>query len=227
VTTTLSAAAGALSGLFLDTAVEMRRTGHTSWDLVTACNCCLAGLVAISGGSQIFSTWASVLIGTLAGWSYYAVDKLLLRFKIDDPVGAIPVHLGGGILGVIATGLFANPYYMSLAGLNSAHPGWFYSWGRGSGDANLLLCELCLLLYILAWVSILMVPFYLILKATDQLRIDPDVEKDGCDLRQHRILPKRVEPAPTYNDDDYAKNRDDGSEKQLSIEYGEVPGAEK
>lgn len=206
----------------------MRRTRHTSWDIVTSCNGCLAGLVAISGGSQVISTWAAVLIGGLAGCTYYAVDKLLLRFKIDDPVGAIPVHLGGGILGIIATGLFANPYYMNLAGFNSAHPGWFYSWGRSSGDANLLLSEFCLLLYIVTWVSVLMIPFYLVLKATNQLRIDPTVEDDGCDFHQHRILPKPVEQMLQYDDpENDVEPKDDPIEKQLAVDLGEDPGSEK
>ncbi len=222
MTTTLSAAAAALSGLFLDTAIERRRTHHTSWDLVMACNSCLTGLVAISGGSQVVSTWASVLIGTLAGWTYYAVDKLLLRLRIDDAVGAIQVHLGGGILGMLSTGLFANPYYLNLAGFNSAHSGWFYSWGRSSGDANLLLCEFCLFLYIVTWVSILMVPFYMILKATDQLRVHPDVEKLGCDEYQHRILPMPDEPvASDLDPDEDEEEYNDRKGKELVVDYAE------
>jgi ammonium transporter len=68
----------------------------------------LAGLVAITGAAAVVTLPFAVLIGFLGGLVMIAVNKLLLYFKIDDAVDAIPVHLGGGIFGTLAVGLFGD-----------------------------------------------------------------------------------------------------------------------
>lgn len=52
--------------------------------------------MAISAGSDQMATWSAILIGVMAGISLIAWTKLLVHFQIDDPVDAVPVHLGGG-----------------------------------------------------------------------------------------------------------------------------------
>ena len=107
VTTTLAAAAGGLTA------------GLVSWirdskpDLSMALNGMLAGLVGITAGADLMMIWEAVVIGAIAGalvyFSVIFVDQVV---KIDDPVGAISVHLVCGIWGTLAVGLFG-----SLAGL--------------------------------------------------------------------------------------------------------------
>lgn len=91
-------------------------------------NGCLTGLVAITAGAATVEPWAGVAIGICAGWFYLMGSALLVRFRIDDAVDAIPVHMVGGAWGVIANGLFASPSRL-LAYLNTdTNVGWFYEW---------------------------------------------------------------------------------------------------
>jgi len=56
-------------------------------------NGCLTGLVAITAGAATVETWGAVVIGVCAGWFYLLGSHLLVKFRIDDAVDAIPVHV--------------------------------------------------------------------------------------------------------------------------------------
>eukprot|EP01083_Nonionella_stella_P209051 758131_1 len=96
VNTTLGAAFGALSGMFTSTIVDEKKTGLYQWDTTNAMNGCLTGLVAITAGCSTVEPWAAAVIGLVAGWVYLGASALILKFKIDDAVDAIPVHFFGG-----------------------------------------------------------------------------------------------------------------------------------
>lgn len=102
VTTCLAAAAGIAGAMLTSWFVQKKP------DLSMMLNGSLAGLVGITAGADVVSINASVLIGLIAGilvvLSVFAIDKL----KIDDPVGAISVHLVCGIWGTLAVGIFAS-----------------------------------------------------------------------------------------------------------------------
>ena len=68
----------------------------------------LGGLVSISASSMYVSLAVASLIGAASSIWIIAIEELLKRLRVDDPVGAIPVHLGCGVWGTIAVGLFAN-----------------------------------------------------------------------------------------------------------------------
>jgi ammonia channel protein AmtB len=104
---------------------------------------------------------------------------------VDDVVDAVPVHLGGGLWSVIATGLFASPRRLEAAYGSSKHVGWFYSWGRGSADATLLAANVMEVLFIIGWVSVTMIPFFLLLNYLGWFRSDPLDELVGLDVRYH------------------------------------------
>ena len=72
-------------------------------------NSCLGGLVSVTAGANLFHADSIFFVGGVAAVVVIFVDKLLLKFQIDDAVGAIPVHLGGGIWGTIAVALFSEP----------------------------------------------------------------------------------------------------------------------
>lgn len=124
VNTTLAACAGAVSAMFTSTLFDYWHTGLHSYDLGYTMNGCLTGLVAVTAGCATVDTWAAVIIGIVAGWVYLAASKLLIRFRIDDAVDAIPVHMVGGAWGVIATGLFTKPDLLEAAFGNTEHYGW-------------------------------------------------------------------------------------------------------
>jgi Amt family ammonium transporter len=68
----------------------------------------LGGLVAITANCDIVSPWAALAIGTIAGVIHNVALEGLLKLRLDDPVGAIPVHLGCGIWGTLAVGIFGD-----------------------------------------------------------------------------------------------------------------------
>jgi len=99
VTTSCAAAAGALAA------------GLTSWvmggkpDVTMALNGILAGLVGITAGADQMAVWESVVIGLVAGVLVYFAVLFFDKIKIDDPVGAISVHLVCGIWGTLVVGI--------------------------------------------------------------------------------------------------------------------------
>lgn len=104
VTTCLAASAGALGAIFTSWIINSKP------DLSMALNGILAGLVGITAGADTVGIAAAVAIGAIAGVLVVGSVMFFDRIKIDDPVGAISVHLICGIWGTLAVGIFsANP----------------------------------------------------------------------------------------------------------------------
>lgn len=101
VTTTLAAAAGIFGAMFTSWVVQKEP------DLSMILNGILAGLVGITAGADVVGVMDSVIIGLIAGALVVLSVVALDRARIDDPVGAISVHLVCGIWGTLAVGLFA------------------------------------------------------------------------------------------------------------------------
>ena len=172
--------------MFVDSIIDAMSTGEVSYDLTCAMNGALSGLVAVTAGTATVTGWAAILIGAVGGICYLGMSKLLIKLRIDDAVDAVPVHLANGVWGVIAAGLFSEGSLMANAGYNSDHQGWFYEWGSGSGDANLLLAQFVAIVWITAWVVGLMTPFFIVLNKLDMFRIDVLEEEVGLDISHHR-----------------------------------------
>jgi len=104
--TMLASSAGALASL-----LYLWQRFHKP-DIAMACNGLLGGLVAITAPCAFVTPVAAVLIGTVAGllvvWAVLALER---RLRIDDPVGAIPVHAVCGLWGALALGIFADGSY--------------------------------------------------------------------------------------------------------------------
>ena len=149
-------------------------------------NGCLTGLVAITAGCASVDTWAAVVIGIVSGWVYMFASKLIIRLRIDDAVDAIPVHMFGGMWGVIAAGLFSKPDLLERAFMLTAHVGWFYEWGRGSGDFTMIGTQLCGVAFILGWVGVTTGIFFYTLNFFGMLRISPLEEEAGMDISRHK-----------------------------------------
>jgi Amt family ammonium transporter len=149
-------------------------------------NGCLTGLVAITAGCATVDTWAAVVIGIFAGWFYLLGSNLLIKLRIDDAVDAIPVHMIGGAWGVISAGLFTNAGRLETAFGSDEHIGWFYEWGRGSGNFSLLGAQLISVLFIFGWTSVTMGAWFYGLKMLGWLRIDALEEMVGMDISYHK-----------------------------------------
>jgi Amt family ammonium transporter len=195
VATTLSAAAGSVTALFFNMFLTERTTGEAVYDLGYALNGALAGLVAITGGCTVVETWVALLIGIVAGLIYLLTSMGLEKLCLDDAVDAIPVHFSNGVWGVIAVGLLAKPEYLQqVYGLsydddntNTALPaaGWLYEWARGSANGKLLAAQLVGLLFIMAWATALMFPFFTFLDFMGWFRADSLEELVGLDVSYH------------------------------------------
>ena len=119
VTTTLAAAAGIIGAMMTSWGISKKP------DLSMILNGSLAGLVGITAGADIISPMNSVIVGFIAGiivvLSVIQLDKL----KIDDPVGAISVHLVCGIWGTLAVGIFSAKYSLGIQTLGVIAYGTF------------------------------------------------------------------------------------------------------
>ena len=144
----------------------------------------LAGLVAITAPCAFVSSLSAVVIGLIAGVWVCIASFLLEKMKIDDPVGAIPVHFGNGLWGLIATGLFANG--------NAASEGWNGMKGtvRGlfHGDGSQLLAQFCEVGAIFVFVFGLSFLFFKLLNALKLLRSNPHDEIMGLDMPEMGAL---------------------------------------
>jgi Amt family ammonium transporter len=102
VNTTLAAATGGISGMFTALFAFKR------FDLGMVLNGILAGLVGITAGADLMSPNESMVIGILSGILVVYSVILLDKLKLDDPVGAVSVHLTCGIFGTLACGIFGS-----------------------------------------------------------------------------------------------------------------------
>ncbi|MCA9433426.1 MAG: ammonium transporter [Candidatus Omnitrophica bacterium] len=104
VTTCIAAAAGGLASMFTSWAISKKP------DLSMSLNGILAGLVGITAGADQMTVVSSTIIGVVAGVIVVFAVIFFDRIKLDDPVGAVSVHLVCGIWGTLAVGIFADGY---------------------------------------------------------------------------------------------------------------------
>lgn len=115
-TTSIAAAAGGLA------AAGFVRVVYKNFDLTMFMNGILGGLVSITAGADLMGITDAILIGALGGVIVVLAVSLLDKLKLDDPVGAVAVHLGTGIWGTLAVGLFGSSastdqFLIQLAGI--------------------------------------------------------------------------------------------------------------
>jgi ammonium transporter len=140
--TTLAASFGGLTAIVLTWRFDRRP------DVVVIMNGSLAGLVGITAAANIVDPWQAALIGAVAALVMYAVSQGLERLRIDDAVGAVPVHLGAGIWGTLAVALLGDVDAFPEAGgrleqlgLQLVGIGVCFLWAFGLGYAVLRLID--------------------------------------------------------------------------------------
>ncbi len=155
-------------------------------DVSMCLNASLAGLVAITAPCDVADAFGSAVIGAVAG-VLVVVGVWLLDYKlhIDDPVGAVAVHMMNGIWGTIAVGLFATdttPTY-ALANANGDKLlGLFYG-----GGFELLGIQLVGMFATAAWTVVSMLAVFLLIKKTVGLRVTEEEEILGLDSTEHGL----------------------------------------
>ena len=156
VTTCLSAAAGGIGAMLLSSIM------YKNLDLTMFLNGILGGLVGITAGADLMSPNEAVIIGFLAGLIIVLGVALIDKLKLDDPVGAVTVHLICGIWGTLAVGLFGS---------------------KAGGEQ--LLTQLYGVLIIGAFCVICSLIILGALKAIMGLRVSKEEEIEGLDLHEH------------------------------------------
>jgi Amt family ammonium transporter len=153
VTTTLAAAAGIFGAMFTSWIVQKEP------DLSMVLNGILAGLVGITAGADVVGIADAVLIGAVAGTLVVLAVVGLDRARVDDPVGAISVHLICGIWGTLAVGIFADGKSLLTQLI-------------GVGAVGLVCMSSALLIFV-------------VLKYTVGIRVSRTDELRGLDLSEH------------------------------------------
>ncbi len=148
-------------------------------DVSMCLNASLAGLVAITAPCDVTDAFGSVIIGAVAGLLVvFGVWLLDFKLHIDDPVGAVAVHMMNGIWGTIATGLFAT----TTAPGNDSVVGLFY--GGGFHQLGLQLLGFAT---VAAWTVVTMLIVFAIIKAIFGLRVSEEEEIEGLDSTEHGL----------------------------------------
>lgn len=178
-------------------------------DVSMCLNASLAGLVGITAGCDALDALGSFVVGIVSGVLVVVVVEVLdLKLHIDDPVGAVGVHLANGVWGTIAVGLLATP--SAPAGLE----GLFYT-----GSARLLGVQVLGIVAVLAWTIVTMTLAFFIIKKTVGLRVSAEEEIKGLDVTEHGLPSAYADFAPAVESLDY------GYDDAVAV-TGDVPVAE-
>ena len=158
VTTCLAASAGGVSSALMSNLL------YKNFDLTMFMNGVLGGLVGITAGADQMGPTSAILIGAIAGVILVFGISLLDKLKLDDPVGAIPVHLICGIWGTLAVGIFGE-----MASVEQ-----FLNQLIGVGIIGAFSC-----------ITAIIIVF--IVKATVGLRVSKEEELKGLDISEHSM----------------------------------------
>ena len=185
--TTLAACAGGLTAMYF--ALWFGDT-KGKFDVGFTCNGVLGGLVAITCPCYWVDPLGAVLLGGVAGIVVYYGVVLLEYLRIDDPIGAVPVHGFAGIWGTISLGLFAAGKYGATGptGADNSSPvaGLFYGGGTAVLKAQVIgNLTITFATFIVAFVLMYVVK---LLPNPWNLRVEKHIEEGGLDLLEHGSL---------------------------------------
>jgi len=155
VTTTLSADGGIIGSMLISWSITKKP------DLSMVLNGSLAGLVGITAGADVISPFSAIIVGFISGLLVYIFVVFFDKLKIDDPVGAISVHLICGVWGTLAVGIFSSEHSFIIQLLG------FFAYGLASILFSFILFSL--------------------IKYFIGLRVHEDEEIIGLDISEHEM----------------------------------------
>ncbi len=158
VTTSMAAAAGAFGALIVSYLM------FKTYDITMVLNGILAGLVGITAGADQMSVNSSIIIGLIGGGLIVFAVVFFDKIKVDDPVGAISVHLVGGIWGTLAVGIFGD-----LASV--------------SQFVSQLIGVVAVGLFCVVFAGVI----FFVMKKTIGIRVDEAEETEGLDINEHSM----------------------------------------
>ena len=161
-------------------------------DVSMCLNASLAGLVGITAGCDVMDVAGASVVGIVSGllvcFGVWLLDYVL---HIDDPVGAVAVHMMNGIWGTIAVGLFAT----TSAPANDTMNGLFYG-----GGFDLLGKQLLGFVSVAAWAAITMTIVFFVIKKTLGLRASEQEEVLGMDATEHGLVSSYADFMPAMSE---------------------------
>jgi len=225
VNTLCSCAGGALS------VFSMRKLTTGKLSLLATINGGLAGFVAICSSADEIEPYGGIIIGAAAGLAYLLLAYVLVRFKVDDPLDAAPVHLGAGICGVIGDGFFSTTTGILYEGsgyqlgLNLMGVLVILAWSGPCSRRLLFHKTTSQVFFSLVgfWTSLL----FFLLKRIGMLRVSEKAEVNGLDSYKHNensypeIVRLEDRLADFKDDVDRLATRVDNSERTVAEFYGE------
>ena len=153
-------------------------------DVSMCLNASLAGLVAITAPCDVTDAFGAIVIGLVAGLLVvFGVWLLDYKLHIDDPVGAVAVHMMNGIWGTLSVGLFATdsaPGYAIANASGQKLVGLFYG-----GGFELMGLQLIGFASVAAWTAVTITVVFLIIKKIFGLRVTREEEITGLDATEH------------------------------------------
>ena len=175
-------------------------------DVSMCLNASLAGLVAVTASCDTVTPWAAAVIGIVAGFLVVGACNLVdQKMHIDDPVGAIGVHLANGLWGTIATALFSTT--TPFDGVEGAADGLFY------GGVEFFGIQMLGMVVVLAWTAVWMVATFAgikyipkafgFCKDSNGLRAAAAHEVAGLDISEHGLASAYADflpAAPVYGE---------------------------
>ncbi|MEE1026445.1 MAG: ammonium transporter [Acutalibacteraceae bacterium] len=213
--------ASELASIFLTTtiapAVATVTTMIFTWikngkpDVSMCLNASLAGLVGITAGCDAMDAIGASVVGIVSGILVVVVVEVLdLKLHIDDPVGAVGVHMANGIWGTIAVGLLANPD--APAGLG----GLFYT-----GSFSLLGIQALGVLTVGVYAAVIMFIAFKVIRKVHGLRASAEDELAGLDVSEHGLPSAYADFAPSV--DQYTSY---AGYEEVPVVVGDTPVAE-
>eukprot|EP00095_Tigriopus_kingsejongensis_P012176 maker-scaffold2514_size14919-snap-gene-0.4 protein:Tk12176 transcript:maker-scaffold2514_size14919-snap-gene-0.4-mRNA-1 annotation:"predicted protein" len=144
--------------------------GGGTWSLAKIINGCLSGMVSVAGGCDSYYPWSACLIAALSAPIHLGVSNLLVKLRIDDPVDAVAVHFGSGLLGLLVSPLFRKDGVLATG---------------SSASLNMLMWNALGALVLIAFYLVTSALLFLALDKMGIFRVDPKDEITGLDLIKH------------------------------------------
>ena len=185
---TMAADAGAIARIALTTntaaAAATLTATLTAWimlrkpDLSMILNGTLAGLVAITASCAFVSVVSSLIIGLIAGVLVVLAVIMFDKLKLDDPVGALSVHLVNGVFGTLALGFFAEDRFA---------PGITGDGLLFGGGTKLVVSQIMGIVGIGVFTFVVSIVAWYVIKAIFGLRVSKEEEMEGLDIGEHGV----------------------------------------
>jgi Amt family ammonium transporter len=163
INTSIAASSGGITVFLIHYFIN--RKNNTAYSIGALFNGILAGLVGITAPCGGVEPFCAFFIGVIAGFIYFTYNKALARLKIDDPIDAIAVHMGCGLWGCIAVGIFDQSN------------GFLY--GKGGYQLGV---QVLAAVVAIGWTAANTFIVCLLLKLAGIFRIDDDAEAQGMDV---------------------------------------------